>query len=788
MNIRGIHIDGFGIWHDRRWSALSEGLNVFHGPNEAGKTTLMSFVRSVLFGFERRSHPRRYEPLAGGDYGGWLEVSTPGGAVRVQRTGGRHVRGVVEVRPLAPMDSGRVSAGNDLQQAGGEQALERILGGTTRTLYHNVFAFGLEELEHFRTLEDSEVASHISGAGMGVGVKRWSRVWKDLEERRSKLFLPRGQNSTLNQALRELGCVREEMDATRQESDDYFRILEEREQLRIEIANLETQSRASQERIRHFQQVRDAEPHRARREALKRELEALERVDRFPSGGVDRLNLLFDHRRGIEADMDANRVGIDRLRRERGELTRTYTPQDLIRTSRAVESLRSLLPRRDASEEITAGAMARRDSVELERKRIEARQAAMSPPGPLAMVLLAVLAGVAAIWLDASGYPAGRWAVVGLVLALLGWYYSRIRSRRDLDADLAQCAERLGVAEERLERAEKERQRIANAIERLAGRSDFSHVDLERESLRVGELEETAERLRSIEDRLEVEDDQSQRHRDRLQEVDHQIQELLKAGGATSEAEFFRRSELFRRRNALVAELERTPSVEVKPPGEMSPISSDREYEDVVAENDRSVVRLKEARMEAGRLEERLTTLSRSEQRSRARLRGQSLMTQIDEASEKWAVLTLCRTLLKDTRQIYETERQPQVLKHASEFFRRMTGGRWLRVISPLDSGILVESPDGDRVGPENLSRGTAEQLYLAMRLALVREYSLHVAALPVVLDDIFVNFDPERTRASIDAVRELSATHQVLLFTCHPHLVRAVQEIVPEARLYPLQ
>ena len=163
-------------------------------------------------------------------------------------------------------------------------------------------------------------------------------------------------------------------------------------------------------------------------------------------------------------------------------------------------------------------------------------------------------------------------------------------------------------------------------------------------------------------------------------------------------------------------------------------------------------------------------------------------MARVDEASEKWAVLTLCRTLLTDTRQIYETERQPEVLRQASEFFSRMTEGNWVRVISPLDSAILVESPRGDRVSPENLSRGTAEQLYLAMRLALVREYSRHVEPLPVVLDDIFVNFDPERTRRSIEAVRELSETHQILLFTCHPHLVQMVEEIVPRAELYPLQ
>jgi uncharacterized protein YhaN len=85
------------------------------------------------------------------------------------------------------------------------------------------------------------------------------------------------------------------------------------------------------------------------------------------------------------------------------------------------------------------------------------------------------------------------------------------------------------------------------------------------------------------------------------------------------------------------------------------------------------------------------------------------------------------------------------------------------------------------------LSRGTAEQLYLSMRLALVREYANHVDPLPVVFDDIFVNFDPDRSRTTFKALRELCSTHQVLLFTCHPHLVKQVEETLPEAKIFQL-
>src|SRR5262249_21922949 len=149
------------------------------------------------------------------------------------------------------------------------------------------------------------------------------------------------------------------------------------------------------------------------------------------------------------------------------------------------------------------------------------------------------------------------------------------------------------------------------------------------------------------------------------------------------------------------------------------------------------------------------------------------ILAKIDADAEVWAVVTLCRALLDETRRIYETERQPEVLRQASFFFKLMTQGRYERVIAPLDGAeIQVERADGARLSPQLLSRGAAEQLYLAMRLALVRDYARHVDPLPVVFDDIFVNFDPQRTCDTIRAVRELAQTHQALVFTCHPHLV----------------
>lgn len=63
MRITGLKVDGFGVWSGLELPELSDQLNVFYGPNEAGKTTLMQFVRSMLYGFAAERRGRYLPPV-----------------------------------------------------------------------------------------------------------------------------------------------------------------------------------------------------------------------------------------------------------------------------------------------------------------------------------------------------------------------------------------------------------------------------------------------------------------------------------------------------------------------------------------------------------------------------------------------------------------------------------------------------------------------------------------------------------------------------------------------------
>lgn len=76
MKIKRIVINGFGALHNYDPGELSGGLTIFEGRNEAGKSTVMAFIRAMLLGFPtgkgKGAKYERYEPFSGGAYGGTL--------------------------------------------------------------------------------------------------------------------------------------------------------------------------------------------------------------------------------------------------------------------------------------------------------------------------------------------------------------------------------------------------------------------------------------------------------------------------------------------------------------------------------------------------------------------------------------------------------------------------------------------------------------------------------------------------------------------------------------------
>ena len=191
---------------------------------------------------------------------------------------------------------------------------------------------------------------------------------------------------------------------------------------------------------------------------------------------------------------------------------------------------------------------------------------------------------------------------------------------------------------------------------------------------------------------------------------------------------------------------------------------------------------------ERGRLQERMQSLSSDEAASRLRGRREELVEALKVLAAEWSKLVVARTLLVRARNRYEQDRQPDVVRRAQIFFHGLTGGRYPKLhVTVGEQEITVIDETGVRKTPGQLSRGTYEQLYLALRFGLIQSMGLETKRLPVIVDEVLVNFDLERARRAAAAFVDLSRTNQVLVLTCHQWIVDLFTEAAPEAALVDL-
>jgi uncharacterized protein YhaN len=188
-----------------------------------------------------------------------------------------------------------------------------------------------------------------------------------------------------------------------------------------------------------------------------------------------------------------------------------------------------------------------------------------------------------------------------------------------------------------------------------------------------------------------------------------------------------------------------------------------------------------------------LRMLASSGQIAELEQRRLSLEHDLEDVLRSWGLLGCARLLLERTLRRHEQERQPAVLARAAERFAKVTEGRYLSLLpslgdEPSREAIRVVSSSGAELEASSLSRGSLEQLYLCLRIGLAETFAERAEALPLIFDDVLVNFDPARAASVAEVIAETAERHQVLFFTCHPHLKELVLRAAPEAQVVELQ
>jgi uncharacterized protein YhaN len=164
-----------------------------------------------------------------------------------------------------------------------------------------------------------------------------------------------------------------------------------------------------------------------------------------------------------------------------------------------------------------------------------------------------------------------------------------------------------------------------------------------------------------------------------------------------------------------------------------------------------------------------------------AEAQRQEALAKMTDTVERYVKVYTCARLLRWSIERYREVKQGPLLQSASRIFSKLTLGSFEKLSVDFDSDpvkLLGRRADGKLVEIAGMSEGTRDQLYFALRLAALDLHLSQAHALPFIADDLFVNYDDDRSTAGLHALSDLSRSTQVLFLTHHRHLLPAIRGV----------
>lgn len=194
-------------------------------------------------------------------------------------------------------------------------------------------------------------------------------------------------------------------------------------------------------------------------------------------------------------------------------------------------------------------------------------------------------------------------------------------------------------------------------------------------------------------------------------------------------------------------------------------------------------------KQQIAKLEQQLEMLATSDRLDEAQRQFDKARNQLEPLAREYAINRIAGFALGKLRDRLVQQTRDELLSDASVIFREITSGEYQQITLPDDLGSLdflaVADDNKPAQSTEILSRGTQEQLFLAVRMSRIQ----HVEPpLPVILDDSLVNFDAKHRREAAKMIGTLAKHNQIFVLTCHPEIVRYIEETDSNIQYWTIQ
>lgn len=192
--------------------------------------------------------------------------------------------------------------------------------------------------------------------------------------------------------------------------------------------------------------------------------------------------------------------------------------------------------------------------------------------------------------------------------------------------------------------------------------------------------------------------------------------------------------------------------------------------------------RISEAEAERDELKQKLTTLQveieqleSSDDYSYATHLYELELDKLNALADEWAKIKVAQAILEEAKWSYQQKYITDVMTYTANYFNYLTKQRYTTVYPPTETNSFqVEASNKMRYTVEELSKGTIDQLYVALRFAISKVMS-EKFVVPLLIDDAFVHFDEERASLAVQLLEDIAEEQQVILYTCQRHVAESV-------------
>jgi uncharacterized protein YhaN len=296
-----------------------------------------------------------------------------------------------------------------------------------------------------------------------------------------------------------------------------------------------------------------------------------------------------------------------------------------------------------------------------------------------------------------------------------------------------------------------------------------------------------AAQVEELEKQLEALTGEQREAQERHEDVEAELTRLIAAAMCSSltdlEAAEDRSARMLGLRVRLQSVEEQMTLIAAAPAADLAAEVADLKLDQVEAQISEQSAALENVNEERQRLDESvgqertlLAELRRGEGAAEAAVAVEATKAAAREQAEQYALLKLAIAILRREIERFREESHGPLLKRASYFFSKLTCQAYTALTTGFDERgtviLLGRRSTGVEITVDELSEGTRDQLYLALRLATIEQQIDRSEPLPLIVDDLFVNFDDDRAAAGFELLAELAQKTQVVFFTHHRHLV----------------